>query len=91
VLRLRRFRYPKPPMLTKPWTVVLAVVLAVVAVIGCTNLNYNCVGICGISVGNGDFEGTVQAETEDDALTQCLKMFGCDAGFQPSCSCYLVQ
>ena len=78
-------------MLKTPWTAAVAAALGVAAVIGCTNLNYNCAGICGTTAGNGEFEGVINAASNADALQQCLTMLGCDAGFQPTCSCYLQE
>ena len=71
--------------------VVWVLVLGLAAAIGCTNLSYDCVGICGTEVGNGDFEGTVTANSLPEALNACRAMTGCDAGYNPNCSCYLQQ
>ena len=67
------------------------VALGVAAAIGCTDLSYNCVGICGTEVGNGDFEGVVSANSLPEALNSCRAMTGCDAGYTPNCSCYLEE
>ena len=57
----------------------------------CQNLNYACVGICGDTVGNGDFEGIISSDSLADAINQCLANLGCDAGFTPNCNCYLQE
>lgn len=67
------------------------VALGVAAAIGCTNLSYDCVGICGTEVGNGDFEGVVSANSQGEAQSACLAMTGCDAGYTATCSCYLQE
>jgi hypothetical protein len=71
----------------------LAVVLVVGlgAALGCTDLTYDCAGICGTALGNGDFEGTVSANTVLDAFAACEEKCGCDAGYLPTCSCYLQE
>jgi hypothetical protein len=71
--------------------VVCVFALALAAALGCTNLTYDCAGICGTEVGNGDFEGTVSANSLTEALNACRAMTGCDAGYQPNCSCYLQE
>ncbi|MGO9829919.1 MAG: hypothetical protein ACLPJH_07240 [Myxococcaceae bacterium] len=70
---------------------VLVAGLGVAAATGCQDLNYDCAGICGDTVGNGDFEGVIAAASEVDAINQCLSKLGCDAGFQANCNCYLQQ
>jgi hypothetical protein len=65
--------------------------LGFAAALGCTSLTFDCVGICGTEVGNGDFEGIVTANTEAEARAACEAKTGCDAGFTATCSCYLQQ
>jgi hypothetical protein len=69
----------------------VATALGLGAAVGCTDLSYNCAGICGTELGNGDFEGTVDANTYLEALAACEEKAGCDAGFTPTCTCYLVE
>jgi hypothetical protein len=66
-------------------------VLGLAAAIGCTDLSYNCVGICGTEVGNGDFEGVITANSLVDAINACEAQIGCDAGFTATCNCYLQE
>jgi hypothetical protein len=61
------------------------------AAASCTSLTYDCAGICGTEVGNGDFEGVVSANSVSEAIAACEKMSGCDAGYTATCSCYLQQ
>jgi len=70
---------------------VLVSAIGLGAALGCTNLSYNCAGICGTEIGNGDFEGVVSANSLAEAQLACGEKAGCDAGFQPECSCYLVE
>ncbi|MGO8970905.1 MAG: hypothetical protein ACLQDQ_15205 [Myxococcaceae bacterium] len=69
----------------------LVAALGVAAATGCQDLNYNCAGICGDTVGNGDFEGVISAASEVDAINRCIARLGCDAGFQANCNCYLQE
>ena len=62
--------------------------LGLVAAGACTDLSYNCAGICGTVIGNGDFEGVVSANSVAEAVSQCNQLCGCDAGTSPPCSCY---
>jgi len=71
--------------------VVSVFALGLAVAIGCTDLNYNCVGICGTALGNGDFEGVVSANSLVDAITACEQMAACDAGYTAQCNCYLQQ
>jgi hypothetical protein len=71
--------------------VVCVFALGLAAAIGCTNLSYNCAGICGTEAGNGDFEGVVTANSLPEALNACRARTGCDAGFTPNCACYLEE
>lgn len=68
--------------------VVLVSALGLAAALGCTSLTYDCVGICGTEVGNGDFEGVVTANSEAEAIAACVRKTGCDAGYTATCSCY---
>ncbi len=70
---------------------VLLAALGFAAAAGCQDLNYNCVGICGTTVGNGDFEGVIAAQSLADATHGCLGKLDCDAGFEANCNCYLQQ
>jgi hypothetical protein len=71
--------------------VVCVLALGLAAAIGCTNLSYDCAGICGTEVGNGDFEGVVSANSLAEAHAACVVKTGCDAGYTANCSCYLQQ
>jgi hypothetical protein len=71
--------------------VVLLAALGVAAAAGCQNLNYDCAGICGTTLGNGDFEGVISAPSLVEAQDACLAKLGCDAGFQANCNCYLQE
>ncbi len=78
-------------MVKRRLTALLVGMLGLAASAGCQDLNYNCVGICGDTVGNGDFEGVISAASEVDALNQCTARLACDAGFEPNCNCYLSE
>jgi hypothetical protein len=78
-------------MAKTPLAVVTVLAVGLAAAIGCTDLNFNCVGICGTTLGNGDFEGVISASTILDAISQCEEKAGCDAGFTPQCNCYLQE
>jgi hypothetical protein len=69
----------------------VVLVLGLGAVFGCTDLTYNCAGLCGAEVGNGDFEGSLTANSLPEALAACDQKCGCDAGYLPTCSCYLQE
>ena len=71
--------------------VLLLAALSFAATAGCQDLNYNCVGICGTTLGNGDFEGVIAAQSLADATNACKTKLGCDAGFEVNCNCYLQQ
>jgi hypothetical protein len=78
-------------MAKRPLVVVSVLALGLAAAIGCTDLNFNCVGICGTALGNGDFAGVVSASTILDAINSCEQMAGCDAGYTAQCNCYLQE
>jgi hypothetical protein len=72
-------------------TVLLLSLLGTAAAGACTDLNYDCAGVCGVAPGNGEFEGVVEANSLPEAIAACNQNCGCDAGTTPNCTCYLQQ
>lgn len=65
--------------------------LGLAAAVGCQDLNYNCVGVCGPMGDGGAFAGVIGAQSEVDAINACLAALACDGGYTANCNCYLSQ
>ena len=78
-------------MVKRRLTVWVVGALGVAAVLGCQDLNYDCVGVCGLEGDGGVFAGIIAADSEVDAINMCLTLLDCDGGVEANCNCYLSQ